>query len=376
LARFVAVNWRDMRNPDAGGAEVHLHEILTRLAAGGHQVTLFATRFPGCTDIERYDGIEVIRRGSWYNANFVLPLAVRSHLKNNPADLVIEDINKIPFFMPLHTRCPVIAVVPHLFGVTVFRETNPVFATYVYLWERLIPAVYRKCRFVVISPSTKDDLVQRGIHEEAIDVVLCGLDHATYRRINGLDRYTSPTIVHFGRMRKYKSIDVVIKAFKYIRAELPDARLLIIGGGPEKDELVGLARSLGLGDSVRFTGVLKTEELVTILNQAHLFLNASPKEGWGLTVVEANACGVPVIASDRPGLRDSVKDGETGFLVEYGDVRAFAARSMELLRDPQLWDRMSRAGVAWAQSLTWERCAAEMQTTFLNELGEKREISP
>ncbi|MCH7548177.1 MAG: hypothetical protein IH969_01345 [Candidatus Krumholzibacteriota bacterium] len=156
---LVAVNWRDMRNPEAGGAELHLHEILTRLVAKGHRATLFATRFPGATEFDSYDGIDVVRHGSWYNANFTLPGVVASYVARERADLVLEDINKIPFLMPLRTQVPVMPIIPHLFGSTVFRETNPLFATYVYLWELLIPRVYRDCRFAVISPSTKTDLV-------------------------------------------------------------------------------------------------------------------------------------------------------------------------------------------------------------------------
>jgi glycosyltransferase involved in cell wall biosynthesis len=368
VAKFLAVNWRDLRNPEAGGAEVHLHEILSRMARNGHEVTMFAAGFPGCKETEVYDGIRVIRKGSWYNANFVLPFHVRSFVRHNPVDLIIEDINKIPFFLPALTRVRVLPVIPHLFGTTIYRETNVVLASYVYLWERLIPAVYRDCRFAVISPSTKEDLIARGISAERIDVVLCGLDHDTYRRIDGLDRYADPTIVHFGRIRRYKSIDVVIRAFARIRAELPKARLLIIGGGPEVDDLVDLVNKMGLRESVEFLGILETEELVRVLNQAHLFLNASPKEGWGLTVVEANACGVPVVASNRPGLRDSVKDGETGYLVEYGDDRAFAEKSLELLGDERKWHQMSVSAIEWARSMTWDRTAEEMERVFLGEI--------
>jgi glycosyltransferase involved in cell wall biosynthesis len=368
VAKFLAVNWRDLKNPEAGGAEVHLHEIMSRMARNGHEVTLFAAGFPGCEGSEVYDGIRVIRKGSWFNANFVLPFHVRSFVKRNPVDLIIEDINKIPFFLPALTRVRVLPVIPHLFGTTIYRETNVVLASYVYLWERLIPLVYRDCRFAVISPSTKEDLIERGIAAERIDVVLCGLNHDAYRRIEGLDRYADPTIVHFGRIRKYKSIDVVIKAFARIRAKLPSARLLIIGGGPEAGELAELVNRMGLAESVRLLGVLTTEELVTVLNQAHLFLNASPKEGWGLTVVEANACGVPVVASNRPGLRDSVKDGETGYLVEYGDDHAFAEKSLELLGDESRWQQMSARAIEWARSLTWDRTAEEMEQVFLSEI--------
>ncbi|MDH3214714.1 MAG: glycosyltransferase family 4 protein [Candidatus Krumholzibacteria bacterium] len=369
MARFVAVNWRDLRNPEAGGAEVHLHEILKRMAASGHEVTLFATGFPGGLERESYDGIDVIRKGSWYNANYVLPLQVRSFCARNTVDLVIEDINKIPFFLPALTKTRVLPVIPHLFGTTVYRETNFLLASYVFLWERLIPWVYRGCRFAVISPSTKSDLIARGIREDRIEVVLCGLDHAKYRRIEGLDRYSDPTIIHFGRIRKYKSIDLVVRAFARIKAEMPNARLLVVGDGPEKPHIVDFVDKLGLSESVRFLGVIKTEELVRLLNQVHVFLNASPKEGWGLTVVEANACGVPVVASDRPGLRDSVQEGETGYLVEYGDVAAFAERSLSLIRDTQKWHDMSAAATAWAKSLTWDRTASEMEKIFHDEMA-------
>jgi glycosyltransferase involved in cell wall biosynthesis len=369
---LVAVNWRDIRNPEAGGAETHLHEILSRMAARGHRATLFATAFPGGAADETVDGVRLLRRGDWWNANFTVARAAAAFLRREPADLVVEDINKIPFFMPLLTRVPVLAVVPHLFGATVFRETNPLFSAYVLAWEALIPRVFRRCRFAVISPSTRDDLVRRGIGADRIDVVLCGLDHRLYRRLPGVEREPRPTLVHFGRVRRYKGIDVVIRAFAIVRGAIPDARLVIIGDGPELGNLRALAAKLGLADAVEFTGRMGGEEMVARLNRCHVFLNASPKEGWGLTVVEANACGVPVVGSNRPGLKDSIRDGETGFLVPYGDADAFARRTIELLRDRALWARMSAASGAWAATLTWERTADEMERVFLAAAGGHR----
>jgi glycosyltransferase involved in cell wall biosynthesis len=254
----------------------------------------------------------------------------------------------------------------------VYRETNPLFATYVYLWEKLIPVVYRKNRFAVISPSTKDDLVKRGIRAERIDVVLCGLDHESFRVLDGVARFEEPTLIHFGRIRKYKSVNTVINAFAAVKEKLPGARLLIVGDGPEKPSLVAQVDRMGLSGSTEFTGVVSGEKLVELLNKAHVFLNASPKEGWGLTVVEANACGLPVVASRRPGLKDSVKDGKTGYLVEYGDVDGFAARALELLTEPSKWRQMSRAGLEWARSLTWDQTGLEMQAIFLEEIERSR----
>lgn len=362
---IVAVNWRDLRDPDGGGAEVHLHQIMRRMVERGHRVTWFSCRFEGASEHDSYDGIEFVRRGRWFDANYVLPRAVKEHLKRERADLVVEDINKIPFYMPLHVDVPVLAVVPHLFGTTVFREANPLSAAYVYAWELFIPRVYRRCRFAAISPSTKDDLVRRGVSPARVDVVLCGLDHERYRATGGGSRYQTPTLIHFGRVRKYKAIDTVIRSFGIIRERLPEARLLVIGDGPELGNLRKLTSELGLSAAVDFRGRVPTEELVEILNHVHLFVNASPKEGWGLTVLEANACGVPVVGSNRPGLKDSILDGKTGYLVPFGDVEAFAARGLEILGDEALWHRMSAAALEWAGTMTWERTADEMERLFL-----------
>ncbi len=361
---LLAVNWRDVRNPEAGGAEVHLHEILARMVKRGHSATLVATSFSGAANEEIVDGIRVLRAGSWWNANFVLPWAARRALRGRDVDLAIEDINKIPFFMPLQTRLPVLAVIPHLFGATVFRETNPLFAIYVLAWEAFIPLVYRRSRFVAISPSTRDDLVRRGVAAALVKVVLCGLDHDVYRVLPNVARSAEPTVVHLGRLRKYKAVDVVLKSFVQVRARVPRARLLVVGDGPELPALRRLAERLGLGDAAEFTGRVRGDEVVAILNRAHVCVNASPKEGWGLTVVEANACGVPVVGSDRPGLRDSIHHGKSGFLVPYGDTDAFASRTIELLTDVALWRRMSDASLAWARSLTWEKTADEMERAF------------
>jgi glycosyltransferase involved in cell wall biosynthesis len=361
---ILALNWRDIRSPEAGGAEVHLHEILSRAVAHGHTVTWIACGFAGGAGEETIDGIRVIRRGAWWNANFVLPGAARRVLREQSVDLVLEDINKIPFFMPLHTSRPVLAVIPHLFGSTVFRETNPLFAAYVLAWEALIPWVYRRSRFVAISPSTRDDLVRRGIAANRVDVVLCGLDHDRYRMLSGVARAETPTVIHLGRLRKYKAVDVVLKSFVRVRREVANAQLVVVGDGPELAALKRLAQRLGLGEAVSFTGHVRGDAVVEWLNRAHVCVNASPKEGWGLTVVEANACGVPVVGSDRPGLRDSIRDGETGFLVPYGNVDAFAEKTVALLSDRALWQRTSAAALEWASTLTWERTAGEMETIF------------
>ncbi len=366
--RILALNWRDMKHPEVGGAEVHLHEILSHLVRWGHDVVEITSGFPGCDAEDVIDGVKIIRAGHWFNANFVLPVVARRYMKNHPRDVVLEDINKLPFFMPLYTKTPVVGVIPHLFGTTVFREANWLIGAYVLFMEKFIPGVFRKNRFMVISQSTADDLAARGIDRKRISVVLCGLDHDTYRNLS-LERFQRPTIVHLGRLRRYKSIEVAMRAMKVVRARIPDARLVIIGDGPYGPELKKEAARLDLGDAIEFQGFMKAGELVEYLNRSHLLFNPSPKEGWGLTVVEANACGVPVVASDRPGLRDSVLNNKTGFLVPYADAIAFGEKALSILENKELWKRMSNNSLERVKELTWQRCAMETEKLLLEITG-------
>jgi len=363
--RILAVNWRDIRDPLGGGAELHLHHILAGAVRAGHEVELVCSAYAGAPAVDEIDGVRIRRHGDWRVANVVLPSLVRRRLREESWDLLVEDINKIPFNTPLIAgRVPVVAVVPHLFGRTVYRETNPLAATYVWMGEWPLRWVYRRAHFEVISASTADDLVGRGIPRHRIATVHCGLDHDRFALADLPPRDAAPLVVCWSRLRRYKSNDVAIRAFAEIRRALPAARLLVMGRGPDEARLRRLTRRLGLDEATTFTGHLPAAEMVRTLHRAQVCLNPSPKEGWGLTVVEANACGVPVIASDRPGLRDSVRDGQTGLLVPYGDAHAMAQAALTLLHDPDLLACFSDAAQAWAATFSWPRCVKESLDLF------------
>jgi glycosyltransferase involved in cell wall biosynthesis len=253
----------------------------------------------------------------------------------------------------------VLAVVPHLMGSTVFREVNPVLATLVRGAELPLRRVYRSCRIEVISESTRRDLVARGFDGDRITVVHCGIDRGTYRPDPQATKNGPPTLIFVGRIKRYKAIDHAIRALAIVRRRIPDATLVVVGDGDGLSELRRVAAELGIEAAVRFAGFLPSAEKVRLLQAAHVAVNPSVKEGWGLTNVEANACGTVCVAADSPGLRDSVIDGRTGFLYPYGDVDAMAERIVRLLADPGLRQRMEGEALAWAASLTWERCGAE-----------------
>jgi glycosyltransferase involved in cell wall biosynthesis len=369
--KILAFNWRDPGHPEAGGAELHLSEILTRAVRDGDEVTWLSELFPGGKPEEQYRGIRILRRGSWYNAHLALAQLYRRRLREERFDLVLEDINKVPFFTPCYVSAPVLAVVPHLFGGTVFREASPLVGGLVWAHESLIPLVYRGVPFLVISESTRDDLVRRGIPRDRIDVVRCGLEQGAYSVAVPPESRVRPVIVFVGRLRKYKGAQFAIRALPHVLSRVPEARLEIVGDGPYRESLKSLARALEIEDKVEFMGPLLHRYKVETLNQAMVAVAPSPKEGWGLTVIEANACGTPVVASRSPGLIESVRDGETGVLVPHGNVRALADALADLLTDHPRRVAMANAGIRWAGQFTWERTYRESRAVMERAAGEK-----
>lgn len=356
--RILAVNWQDLTNPLAGGAEVHIEEILKRGTARGHEVTLACSNYPGGKSREERDGMSIRRRGSRHNFNFVAPFLVKDLLAEAKYDLIVEDINKIPFYLPLRYKLPHLAVIPHLFGKNIYQEANAVLASYVYFAEFPIPRVYRRSHFLAISDSTRDDLVTRGIRRELIDVAECGVDHSLYTVDSSMKRFAEPTILYLGRLKKYKSVQHMIEALPIVRRSIPNARALVVGGGDYLGELMALTEKLGLTSCVEFTGFVPEAKKLEYLRRSHISLYPSPKEGWGITNIEANACGTPVVAANSPGLKDSVSPEKSGLLYEYGNVEQLSAQIVRLLKDRQLHDRMSATAVDWAKRFTWEDCAA------------------
>ncbi|MFC1650004.1 glycosyltransferase family 4 protein [Candidatus Latescibacterota bacterium] len=355
--KILLVNWMDMENPMAGGAEVHLNEIFSRFTRRGDEVTLVSSGFKGCAETGEYDGIRIIRTGTRETFNFAAPRVLRKLDRDMNFDLIVEDINKVPLFTPLYLKKPILTVIPHLFGSTVFQETNPVFASYVYFMERPIPYVYRNAVFEVISESTAADIVQRGVNAEHVRVVHCGMDHDTYNIDNTLAKFEQKTILYVGRIKKYKSVDVIIRALPEILSKIPGARLVIVGSGDNLTELKRLAEKLGVSGNVIFTGFVTMDEKVDWMRRSHVIVNPSPKEGWGLTNIEANACGTAAVASDADGLRDSVKDEDTGLLFPYGNNAVLAEKVIRVLSDNELFERLTNNSIAWAHKFTWDDCA-------------------
>jgi glycosyltransferase involved in cell wall biosynthesis len=252
-------------------------------------------------------------------------------------------------------------IVPHLFGATVFQEASFPLASIVWLAERPIPAVYRRAAFHAISESTRDDLVRRGIGLDRIRVIHPGIDTNWFHPDPAIRRSDHPTFLYVGRLRRYKGIETAIRAVGLARRQGREIRLDIAGLGDDRPRLEGIVARLGLGDLVQFLGFVGETEKRDLLRRSWGLVLPSAKEGWGIANVEASACGTPAIASDRPGLRDSVQNGRTGFLFPHGDAGALAATLLRLTGDPGLVEQLGAQGRRFAETLSWEHAATETE---------------
>lgn len=364
-----------MEHPEAGGAEVIIFEIMQRLSAAGHRVTLLTGAFPGGARRTEIGGATVHRTGNPFNFNFQAPAYYRRVLRREGFDVIVEDVNKIPFFMPRHEpNVPTVAVVPHLFGTTVFQQAPFPLASYVYLYERFIPSVYGRCLFSVLSESTRDDLIARGVAADRLRLIHGGMDHTLYTPDGRPPAARKPWIVYLGRLKKYKGIDLILRALPEIAREVPDVVYRIVGDGDDRPRLEQLTQSLGMQKHVDFAGYVGGASKVALLRDTRILAYTSPKEGWGLSVIEAGACGVPVVASNSPGLRESVVDGTTGLLAAHGDVPALAKHCVRLLKDDALAARMAAAGIEWAARFHWDESARKTLALLEEAVAERRTV--
>ncbi|MFL5601184.1 MAG: glycosyltransferase family 4 protein [Gemmatimonadaceae bacterium] len=350
--RILVVNWQDFTNPQAGGAELHLREIFTRVVAQGHGVDLLCSSWDDVPARVNLAGIEVYRTGTRTTFPFLAKRYYARNLERNRYDVVIEDLNKVPLYTPVWRTKRLVALVHHLFGATVFREASVPVAAAVWLSERPLGRFYQDVPFQAVSVSTADDLAARGIPRNNIRVIYNGVDSA-HLTPDLAERSRTPLFVYLGRLKKYKRVDAVIRAFAELN--VAEATLEIAGTGDYRASLERLVESLGLRGRVKFLGFISEDAKLHLLRRAWASMLASPKEGWGISNLETASCATPVIAVNAPGVRESVINGETGFLVPPNDTQAMAAAMRGLVEAPDLLNVLGVAARRFAETFTWER---------------------
>jgi glycosyltransferase involved in cell wall biosynthesis len=354
--KVLIINWMDATHPEAGGHGVG-HEFYKRLVGLGHKVILLCHRYRGAKEQEVIDGVEIIRRGGLYTFNLAVFWVYFTKLWKD-CDVIVEDLAKVPFFLPTFGK-PKVAMAHHLFKGVYLREVPFLLIPIIWFTQVLLSLFYKKVSIIAYSMSTKSDLMSIGIPEGNIKFVQLGLDHEAYKP-DFSSKSKEPSVLYLSRIKPYKNVDHAIRALAKVRETLPDATLSIAGQGGAPAlyrKLQALAEELGVERAVRFHGEVTAAEKVRLYQSAWVFVQPSAKEGWGQTVIESNACGTPAVGYSVPGLRDSIRNDETGRLIPYGDVEGLAEALSKILGDPALRERLTENSLKWASSFSWDKAA-------------------
>ena len=353
LRRIHILMWRDLDDPEAGGSELHAHEIATRWARAGLDVTMrtsFAADHPAVT---RRGGYRVVRRAGRY---MVFPRAALAEVTglDGPSDGLVEIWNGMPFFSPLWAKGPRVVFLHHLHA-EMWDMTLPPHLARIgrFVESRLAPPLYRTTNLVTLSESSKDELVHdMGFDADRVRVVHPGVDAAF---TPGGERSPTPLVLAVGRLVPVKRFSLLIDSLVALKARLPALEAVIVGEGYEREALESLRRARGAEDWITLPGRVTDDELIDLYRRAWTVASTSVRVGWGMTLTEAAACGTPAVATDIAGHRDAIAADRSGLLV--GRVADFSEALERVLTDTSLRARLGVGAIARAAECSWDATA-------------------
>jgi glycosyltransferase involved in cell wall biosynthesis len=353
--KILILNWRDIKNPRAGGAEVLTHELAKGWVAAGHEVTFFSSLFKGAKKRENIDGVTIIRAGNAISVYWQAYCYYKKEFKGK-FDLIIDEINTMPFFSNFYAKEKVVCHINQLAKEVWFYESVFPISLFGYLIEPFFLKSYKNNDVITISKSTKDDLVNLGFKENKVSIVPMGIE---FKPLDNLpEKEELPTLIYVGRLKKSKRVHHIIEAYKLARAKRPDLKLWIVGNGDTlyKESLYKLAKK---ESGIKFFHNLDNKDKLRLMSLAHLIVVTSVREGWGLIVTEANAVGTPAICYNVPGLRDSTIDNVTGLLCKRNNPSNLAKTILNFLENKNLRDKLSKNALDRARNFSWDRTNKE-----------------
>lgn len=350
--KILILNWRDIRSPRAGGAELLTHEVAKRLA-NRHAVTWFTSRPEGLPAEEDVDGVQVVRRGSEATTRLFAPRFAH----RGTWDVVVEEINTLPYFAPAWSKARVVLFMAQLAREVWWYEAPRALAPFGWALEPLYLKTYRNVDAITISDSTRQDLRDLGFRRK-ISVLPMAVTTPAAEKLP--PKEPTGRLIAVGRLVPSKRFDHAIRGVAQLRKWLPQATLTIVGNGRERESLEAFAERLGVTDAVTFAGSVPDETKMQLLAEADVLVATSAREGWGLTPTEAARVGTPAVGYDVPGLRDSIVDGRTGLLTDPSPF-SLAAATKRLLGDRPYYDALRHAAWARSRDLSWDQTAASFE---------------
>ena len=351
-------SWRDPKHPNAGGAEQVMHEHMKGWVGAGHKVTLCSSRVKGLSNKETFDGIEIVRKGDQYFGVKIAAFFFWLRNKEN-YDFVVDQFHGLPFFTPLYVNKPKLAVLQEVAGKVWFLNEFPFPFNWIvgligYLFEPIIFLFYRNTHFMVGSESAKADLENVGIPGKNITIIPHGVVIKKLKRLPVKGKIK--TVVFLGALTKDKGIEDALKTFSYL-AKLGNYNFWVIGKGGKGYEkyLLNLTEELGIKSKVIFWGFVSEVKKFELLAKAHILINPSVREGWGLVNIEANAMGTLVVAYRSPGLVDSVKDKISGIICTENTAQDMADQVEKILGNKDKYASLQKSAISWSKKFNWQK---------------------
>jgi len=358
MVRIVVLSRRSIANPLSGGASRYVHEIFRRLSRR-HSITVLSGSVVDNESVEEMDGISYYQFPETFH-RALLPIRYLAKFAKK-SDLLIDNSDVgIPWLSPIYSRIPRITIIHQLVREIFYDEFPRPFSDLSFAMEPIIYRFYRKSRIVAASKSTASDLTRCGVPRDNIDVVEPGCNEPGFPP-PGLAERLQRSIGCVSRLMKYKGLHLAFKSLSRVRTEFPDVKLLVAGSGPYQSELAVLAKNIGISDNVQFLGKISETSKFKLYGQTRLAIYPSCREGFGISVIEANSVGTPVVGWNVPGSRDSIIDGTTGLLAPFPDEEAFADRISKLLTDDNTWLELSNSARSWARDHSWDKSAEQFE---------------
>lgn len=343
------LNWRDPRNPLAGGAERVTLEYLAALAQRGHEAWWFANDFAGAPREEMIRGVRIVRGGGRFTAWLHARRWTRSQAR---FDLVLDQHHGIPWGAPwwCQTRC--VAYLHEVLG-PIWSAFYPWPLSLLGRWqEHATHRLYRRVPFFTASQFTKEELHRRGVRD--ITIIPYGVQTRALEVLEEKPLTPPLQLISVSRLAPNKRVDHALRTLACLRRDNVDARLKIVGRGQEENALRQLASELGVAAAVEFAGELSETDKDTALRQAHLLLHTSMREGWGLNVIEANALGTPAAVYPVAGLIESTLHEQTGLVAAQETPQSLAAAIQVALAQPADYARWRVAARDRAWEFHWD----------------------
>lgn len=357
------LSWRDMKNPAKGGAEIVTDIYLRGLVKLGHKVTLFSAGFSNSPKQETYNDYKIIRKGNQLSVHYHGLLYAKNN--QNEFDIIIDQINTIPFLTPLLIKKHKRVAFFHQLCLNIwFYETRFPISIIGNIAERIYLKFYYNTRTFVVSNSTKEDLIKyANMKEHNILVLDNQIDFPIVRKV----KEKLPYFVFCGRLTKSKRPDHIIKAIS--KTKNKNVKLIIIGNGNEKYKsyLMDLVNELNIKDRVIFKGSITNKERNELMQKALAILVTSVREGWGLIVTEANANGTIAITYDTEGLRDA-NTNKTGIITENNNPKTLAKHMDFIIENPKIRKEKETRSLRFAKEHNdWDKNVKKLEKWLKKE---------